>query len=151
MNWGKGIVIAFVLFTLLIVSMVVISMKQDVNLVSVNYYQNELEYQYLLDHKNNAAMLEEKPGILIRDKLLVISFPYPTVIDRGEVTLFRSSDANLDQKFTFIQSADSIRAFNIQNLRSGAYRVQINWSMEGKDFYFEKNVYVKLGSDYNGS
>jgi hypothetical protein len=142
MNWGKGIVVAFVLFAALVASMVVISMRQDVSLVSKDYYKDEIEYQQLLDKKNNTATLTEKPEIRVSGNQLEITFPFANYVEKGELRLFRPSDARLDRKFQLSPSADSVRTFVIPEATHGAYRVKLDWRMEGRDYYLEQMIVI---------
>jgi len=63
MNWGTGIVIAFVCFAGVLATIVTISMKQDVGLVAKDYYKQEIAYQDQIDRKTNYNQLERKPVI----------------------------------------------------------------------------------------
>jgi len=143
MNWGKWIVVSFVLFTAFIGVIVAISMRQDVNLVSKRYYQDELMYQQMLDRKNNTEQLLEKPDITIVDQAyLRIQFPEAKLIEQGEVQLFRPSSEKLDQRFKLSSSTDSVQVIPVPNLKPGAYRIKMLWTMEGEDYYLEKFVVI---------
>lgn len=143
MNWGKWIVVSFVLFALFIGVIVAISIRQDVNLVSKSYYQDELAYQQKLDRKNNTEQLQVKPEIAIIDNtFLKIYFPEAKLIEQGEVHLFRPSSGKLDQQFKLNLAADSVQLFRVQNLTPGAYRIKIEWTMEGTEYYLEKFVVI---------
>ncbi|MDL5048876.1 FixH family protein [Oscillatoria amoena NRMC-F 0135] len=143
MNWGKWIVVSFVVFAVFIGVIVIISMKQDVNLVSEGYYQDELVYQKKLDRKNNTEQLREKPDMTIVDRTyLRIYFPEAKLIEQGEVQLFRPSSDKLDQRFKLSSSADSVQLIPLQNLQPGAYRVKMLWTMEGADYYLEKFIVI---------
>lgn len=143
MNWGKWVVASFVIFAGFIGIIVVISMRQDVNLVSRNYYQDELAYQQKLDRKNNTEQLLAKPEISILDnKYLKISFPEAKFIEQGVVQVFRPSSDKLDQQFKLQASADSVQLFQLSPLKRGAYRVKLEWTMEGTDYYLEKFVVI---------
>lgn len=143
MNWGKWIVVSFVLFAVFIGVIVFISMRQDVNLVSKSYYQDELAYQQKLDQKNNTEQLQVKPEIAIIDNsFLKIYFPEAKLIEQGEVQLFRPSSGKLDQRFKLNLSADSVQLFRVHNLSPGAYRVKMQWTMEGTEYYLEKFVVI---------
>jgi len=63
MNIGKWIVVAFVLFAAFIGTLVVVCVRQDVSLVSRDYYRQELAYQNQIQRLNNTAALLEKPVI----------------------------------------------------------------------------------------
>lgn len=143
MNWGKWIVVSFVLFAGFIGVIVTISMRQDVSLVSKNYYRDDIMYQQQLDRKNNTEQLSAKPEITIVNRAyLQIYFPEAKLIEQGEVQLFRPSSDKLDQRFKLNASADSVQLFRLPDLKSGAYRVKMVWTMEGMEYYFEKFVVI---------
>lgn len=143
MNWGKWIVVSFVLFAGFIGVIVTISMRQDVSLVSKNYYRDDIMYQQQLDRKNNTEQLPAKPEITIVNRAyLQIYFPEAKLIEQGEVQLFRPSSDKLDQRFKLNASADSVQLFRLPDLKSGAYRVKMVWTMEGMEYYFEKFVVI---------
>lgn len=131
------------LFAVFIGSIVAISMRQDVNLVSRTYYQDELAYQQKLDRKNNTEQLLVKPEItFVENAYLKVYFPEARFIEQGELQLFRPSSDKLDQQFKLSASADSVQMFRVSNLRPGAYRVKMEWTMEGKEYYLEKFVVI---------
>jgi hypothetical protein len=142
MNWGKWIVVSFVLFAAFIAVIVTISMRQDVNLVSTQYYHDDLVYQQQLQRKNNTEALAEKPVIAISDSRLSVIFPDNHQVQQGTITLFRPSSDKLDQNFTLSPSSDSVRIFALQPLEPGAYRVKMTWTAEGKEFYIEKFIVI---------
>ena len=64
-NWGHGILVALVSFIIFIVGLVVYFTQtmQNSELITDNYYQEELMYQQVIDAKNRAAALEEFPSV----------------------------------------------------------------------------------------
>ena len=44
MNWGKSIVLSFILFAAFIGTLVTVCIRQDISLVSKDYYEEELQY-----------------------------------------------------------------------------------------------------------
>lgn len=142
MNWGKWIVVAFVVFAGLIATLVVVSMRTDVNLVTKNYYADEIAYQAQLDRKNNTEALELKPEIALDQTYLKVYFPAVSYVEYGELKLFRPSDAGLDQQFKLSASADSVQVFKVKPLTTGSYRIKLMWAMEGKEYYLEKLISI---------
>lgn len=135
--------VSFVGFAAFIGVIVTISMRQDVDLVSKKYYQDELVYQKMLDRKNNTEQLTAKPEIAIIDNtFLKIHFPEAKLIEQGEIQVFRPSSGKLDQQFKLKSSADSVQLFRVHNLIPGAYRIKMLWTMEGTEYYLEKFVVI---------
>jgi len=141
MNWGKSIVLAFVLFALFIGSLVVVCLRQDIPLVSKDYYDQELRYQQQLDRMNNTNQLAEKPVFQVANHTLEIQFRQLPQIQHGELTLFRPSDALLDRTFS-ISPADSVQRFDLREVPGGMYKARMKWSMGGKDYFLETVIYL---------
>jgi hypothetical protein len=143
MNWGKSIVVAFILFASFIGTMITIMMKQDIGLVTKNYYAEDLAFQNQLERKENTAQLELKPEVVIeQNQLLKVYFPSVSYVEEGEVKLVRPSSEKLDQRFSLLPSADSVQVFNLNPLAPGPYRVKLLWKTEGKEFYLEKLIVI---------
>ncbi|HRJ30394.1 MAG TPA: FixH family protein [Cyclobacteriaceae bacterium] len=143
MNWGKGIVVAFILFAAFLAVMITIMMKQDIGLVSKNYYAEDLAFQEQFERKQNTEQLEFKPEITIEQKqYLKVYFPSVSFVEEGEVKLFRPSSDKLDQQIRLHASADSVQVFPLQPLEHGAYRVKMKWTTEGKEYYLEKVIFI---------
>jgi hypothetical protein len=143
MNWGKWIVVAFVLFASFIGTMITIMMKQDIGLVTKNYYAEDLAFQDQLERKQNTGQLELKPEVVIeQNQLLKVYFPSVSYVEEGEIKLMRPSSEKLDQRFTLLPSADSVQVFNLNPLTPGPYRVKLSWKAEGKEFYLEKLIVI---------
>lgn len=139
MNWGTRIVFTFIAFVGVIVTMVVISMRQDINLVADDYYVQELAYQDQMDRISNSNNLRElKPEINYdaHKKSITLSTRDGKDLD-GTIYFFRPSDAALDKKYT-IQLVEGKQVFSSNDLSKGMWRVKVNWKTEDKEFYTEK-------------
>jgi len=139
MNFGKWIVVAFVFFALYIGVLVVVCVRQDINLVSKDYYRDELKYQQKLDQINNANHLSHLPVIAIKNGQARISFGENQYIQNGTLKIERPSNEKLDRNFS-LSPGQSIQEFNLGNWKPGLYRTSITWTMEGKGYYFEKQI-----------
>lgn len=143
MNWGKSIVVAFILFAGFLAVMITIMMRQDIGLVSKNYYAEDLTFQDQYERKQNTEQLEFKPEITIeQSQYLKIYFPSVSYVEEGELKLFRPSSDKLDQQIRLNASADSVQVFPLHPLEHGAYRVKMKWTMEGKGYYLEKVIFI---------
>jgi hypothetical protein len=142
MNWGKWIVVAFVLFTAFIATLVTVCMRQDVSLVSKDYYKEELAYQDQIRRVKNASQLEKKPVIQKAGDFLAVDFDRFNEIDNGSLKLFRPSDAAMDKTFALKPSGEGQQLFSLNNLEKGMYRVRMQWTMHGKEYYIEEIVHL---------
>jgi hypothetical protein len=142
MNFGKGIVIAFVLFALFIGTLVFICIKQDINLVSVDYYQEELAHSQKMNRIANSKDLESEPIITVVGNRIEVDFQQFDQLEEGELKLIRPSDVKLDQKFTLQSSSEPHQQFEMQSRERGLYRATMKWTMNGKEYYFEKLIVI---------
>lgn len=140
MSWGKAIILSFILFSAFVAGMVTVCIRQDISLVTRNYYEEELAYQEQLDRKQNALNLETKPEILIRENQLEVHYPELALVSSGTVTLFRPSDASLDHEFKLIPTTGPIQRFALHTLAKGLYKARMQWVMDGHEYYIEKII-----------
>ena len=140
MNWGKGIFLSFVLFAAFVGVLVVICVRQDVNLVSEDYYQEELAFQQQIERMQNANSLPEKPVLSVAGQSLEVKFREFGRIEHGDVSLFRPSDARLDRRFVLQPSAGMMQRFDVSGLPKGMYHAKMRWSMNGKEYFIENPV-----------
>ena len=141
MNWGKWIVTAFVLFALFVGTLVTVSLRQDITLVTREYYKEELAYQEQLERKQNANRLEEKPDLLVVDnERLEVRYRDLKSVSSGVVTLFRPSDAALDHVFVLQATEDTVLRFPLETYKKGLYKARMQWTMNGKEYFIEKII-----------
>lgn len=134
----KWVVAAFVFFGLFIGTLVVICVREDINLVAKDYYQQELNHQDKIIQQENANQLAEKPQMTFENNAIKILFPFFSAMEKGELHVMRPSDDRLDQHFELSAMNGDSQLFPLKVWEKGLYRVSLTWTMEGKDYYFEK-------------
>ena len=140
MNFGKWIFVSFVLFALFIATLVTVCVRQDINLVSADYYQEELVHEQKMNQIQNANTLKSKPLISVEGSIVSVSFDDFNKVEQGELKILRPSDARLDKRFKLSASKMQVQQFPLENWSKGLYRASMQWRMDGKDFYFEKLI-----------
>lgn len=141
MDWGKGILLTIIGFVALIMTMVVISVRMDgIELVTENYYEEEIKYQDRIDESNSAQELNREVITYdVQSKVLELDLPNGT---KGSLQLFRPSDSSLDQKIKIEVTHSGKTAVPVELLESGYWKVQLNWSENGVDHYQEKKITI---------
>ena len=134
----KWIVTAFVLFALFIGTLVVVSMKQEVSLVSKDYYQDELKHSKKMQRMNNANALVAKPELSFEGNKVKLSFDQLNAIEKGKLTVQRPSRAALDFQFEVPASSTPSQYFELKQWEQGLYRVGFAWTANGSEYYVEK-------------
>lgn len=134
--------VSFILFALFIGVLVTICVRQDISLVSNDYYKQELDYQHQIDRSVNTDRLEVKPEISIINNSLQVNYHNFSSVQTGELKLFRPSNAASDMVFELKPTSDTLQVFDLTSQQKGMYKVRLKWSMNDKEYYLEKIVYL---------
>lgn len=138
MNWGNKILIVIISFVVLILTMVVISVNQDFDMVEENYYEKELAYQGQMDKEKNAQNWPHDISIKQLDGYLALLFDQADLVN-GKIQFFRPSDASLD--FNIPLAAET--NIPIEKFASGIWKVSFHWEAEGKSYYKEEKIFIQ--------
>jgi hypothetical protein len=134
----KWVIAAFVFFALFIGVLVFVCVREDIALVSANYYQDELVHQVKMNQQRNMADLKDQPVIKMAEGQINVLFQSFDKLEKGELRLARPSDERLDQRFKLTNQPE--QNFELVRWERGLYRVSMQWSMQGKDYYYEKLI-----------
>lgn len=144
MSWGIKITILYVGFVVMIGTMVFLTMRQNVDLVSADYYQQELDYQQKLDRMNASNTLAGKPEVRPGKEFVSISFPAEMRGKKisGRVNFFRPADAARDFNLEISTDSSGAQQIPANKFVSGMYTVQISWTAGEKKYYNESPLYI---------
>ncbi len=140
-NWGTKIAIFYSSFVLFIIGMVIMAFNQNYDLVTEDYYAQEIAYQGRIDQQTKANNLKEKVQIAIDKQELIIKLP--GVEDKtfeGTINCFRPSDETKDFNVAIIE--ESAQKIPLSKFIKGKYLLKITWSAHGESFYDEKTIII---------
>lgn len=141
MNWGWGVTLLYLGFVALIVTLVTGSMRQDFDLVSDDYYQQELEYQDVLDAGKNQSKLSRPAAIHANETLVTIEFPeeFNEQIINGSIHFYSPIEDAWDKKLA-INNAQNTFTIARAELQNTTYKIKLNWEADGKKYYQESDI-----------
>ncbi|MBI2271108.1 MAG: FixH family protein [Bacteroidetes bacterium] len=144
MNWGHKIALLYIGFVAMIITLVFLASNQKVDLVSADYYDQEIKFQGKIDAINNMNTLSGTIVCEAKDKSVHISFPKELLEKNatGTIRLYRPSDASLDLQTKLIIDIKNDQVISSGKFKRGLYKMQINWKMENKDYYFEESIFM---------
>jgi len=144
-NWGTGILIGIIIFIVITVTMTVIFMNQDVNLVTDKYYEKSLKYQDEIDKQSRTNSLNEEVKINFNGQELSFLFPedYKNKNISGEIYFYRPSNPRLDFKIPLLLNVDGSQIIPTQRLEKGFWRLKLNWTMDGNRYYNERALTIE--------
>ncbi len=144
LNWGHKIMFAFIAFVALMFTLVYKSMHTDFDLVSKEYYKDELAFQDIIDGQNNALALSSSSKITIGDKELTITLPEEMkhTNTKGNIWFYCPTDAKNDRKMELAINEQAIQVISLENFKSAPYIVKLQWEVNGKKFYCEQPLKI---------
>ncbi|SHH40962.1 FixH family protein [Winogradskyella jejuensis] len=140
-NWGTAIVIAFVGFISFIMYFVInmsTNDKYNHDLVTDDYYQQELKYQEDIDKVENAKKLSENISWKKTEEGIVLNFPQDLSIKdiKGKVFLYRPSNKQLDFEIPISLSNHNLLIPD-NRLLDGRWNITIDWSYKTDEFMYK--------------
>lgn len=143
-NWGTGIVLAFIGFIGFILFFVVrMSMDNKANhdLVTDEYYKQELAYQKEIDAEANAKNLADPIKIEKTNNGLLLKFP--KILEgqnvQGTVSLYRPSNKHLDFDLP-VSLSNTHLLIPDKRLLGGRWDIKVIWEHKGKEFLHKESI-----------
>ncbi len=140
-HWPVGIAIIYISFVVILIAFVIFSTFHKVDLVTKDYYEQEIKYQQQINRINRADSLSA-PVNWHHDKdqrLVTIQFPKELNAKNieGKILFFRPSDAKQDKLIALRLSSKNNQVISTKHLIPGLWKLKIFWQVDQKDFYTE--------------
>lgn len=143
-SWGIKLMILYTAFVAMILTAVIISSGQRMDLESKDYYAQELAFQNKIDATFNALALKESITYSVNGANVILTVPKQILEDgiEGKIIFNRPSDATLDRSFALSFDNAGTQLISGGELKRGAYKIQISWKSKGKEFFKESIVNI---------
>jgi hypothetical protein len=144
MNWGYKLLLVFAAFGGMISYMVYRCVQTPVNLVSAEYYRDELVYQDVIDGRKKADALSGKVELKQEGSYISIRFPQEIRGSKsdGTIRFYCPSDATKDWKVALSLNPDGTQLVSTKTISPGHYVVKISWETNHSRFYTEEPFIV---------
>ncbi len=141
-NWITAAFITFGVFASFMIFMIILSTRQNHELVTKNYYEKELQINQQISNEKNADLLKEKVSINLQHQNITINFPneIKSAIS-GSIYFYRPSSQKEDQTFN-IKTTNHQQTIPISKLKKGLYQVKINWHANHNTYFFSKAIII---------
>jgi hypothetical protein len=139
MNWGYKLLVLYVSFALMMLYMVFRANNTKFDLVSDKYYQDELNYQQLIDaSKNNNGDMTS----VFKKENDILSITIPTSLhnkyDSSVVLLYCPQNAKFDKQYTYRNSNEFIYTLEKQKLPLSNYQYKLFVYSKGKILFYQE-------------
>ena len=143
-NWGLGIALSIIIFTLISIGFIYFAFNQKINLVRDDYYEAELNFDEKIEIINRTASLPEQLQINISLNEIKLNFPSLSEQSRiqGDIKLYRPSDRNLDINIPIELDSNFMQSINTNILANGMWKIQVDWMADSVRYFNEKIIMV---------
>jgi len=141
-SWGYKILFLYLSFVAGILFLVFKASRENFDLVTKNYYEEELKYQNVIDQKSNTASLSGPVKVENTKSRIMIQFPadFANKPIAGEAYLYCPSDAKKDIRRT-LDHKDLVFEWVLPGTPQGLYELKLSWTVDGKQYYKEEKLF----------
>jgi len=136
-SWGTGIWALYGLFVSMILTLVGMSLSQKIDLVTDNYYEEELLYQGRIDKVAHSKQLAVPLKWEIVNKGVQVQYPADLKDISGTIHFYCPSDNRKDFKVQIQTNGVNGQFISTQKAAAGRYKIQIDWQANGVAYWNE--------------
>jgi hypothetical protein len=144
MNWGRSLILVFIVFAAFMGYLVYRASGTHFDLVSKEYYKDELRYQDKIDGFRNAAAMEAVQLRVDSTGILQIRFPEQMKGKpvQGSLWLYCKTDAGKDLHIPLAEDTTGMRVINVSGKASGKYQAKLHWEVLRVPYEFEQEIII---------
>ena len=137
LNFGHKVFIGFLVFAGMMSFLVYQCMQTRYDLVSKDYYKDELKYQQVIDGKARAAQLSSAVTVGGDAHELVLQFPAEMRDVVVNVWFYCADNAGKDKRSSVQLDEHAKCSFDRHVLSRGNYTIKVQWLYNGQQYYTE--------------
>lgn len=144
--WPYGIVATFVVFIASTAALIAFICQHSMDLVSPDYYEQEIRYQGRLDELNRTSAVRAQTRVEFDAATRRIRVALPPAHSggrpSGRLELYRPSAAGLDRQLELDPDTTGQQTFEANDLAAGAWKARLSWSVNGQKYFVEELLMV---------
>jgi hypothetical protein len=142
MSWGYKILVFYIIFIGMMLTMVYGTYQHSVNLVSKDYYEQELMYQEVIDGSKNYATMKQRVDVNLYKNTISILWPDDidlNLVKKVQIWLYNEADSAGDIRFGIEALDMPIIEIPLGEQQQGNYTLKIQWKKDDTPYYLEKS------------
>lgn len=141
MSWGNRILLVIIVFVVLMGYLVYNSVNTRYELVSTEYYKDELNFQQLIDGSKKAQELSSPASLTNSSELVTLQLPTEMKGQalKGNLHFYCPTDQTKDVHITLAADTSAKQVIGLDKILPGNYQVKISWEANGIFYYSEQN------------
>lgn len=139
---GNILLAGFGLMLLMMGILVFLSVKQNVSLVSKQYYEQELIYQQKIEASSNAEAFTGSFQTYRKGDLLLLSLPQTLTqhMEEGQAWFYCPANESMDRKIILRANETGQYTFTYNQFPGKGYLLKLSFKANGKSYYKEFNL-----------
>lgn len=125
--------------------MVAVSINNDTELVTENYYEKEIRYQNEIDMQKRSLFLKNKIKISAERNEILISTDDRELAENlsGEIYFYRTNDSEKDftEKIKF--NSEGLQIINSANMSRGLWKIKLNLIYNSDSYFTEEKIFLE--------
>jgi hypothetical protein len=144
MNWGHRLTLVFIVFAAGMSYLVYRCMHLNTDLVTKEYYGDELRYQDIIDGRKTANALSTRILLDQKDEMITIQLPGEMKNEKvsGDIWFYCAANAKKDRHILIKTNSEAIQQINKKMFLSGHYTVKFSWTSNNKYYYSEQSLTI---------
>lgn len=140
-HWGHKIGLVYCLFAGFMIFMLIMSRQSDHQLVTENYYENELAVQGKIEANKNLNNADFEVEVRVDDRQIIVVFSNVDAAfnPAGSVTLYKPDNEAFDEVHELQLDEDNQMVLAPKG-NMGRYAVLVSFEMNGIPYFKEKEV-----------
>ncbi len=145
LNWGHKLILTFCLFAGFMGFLAYKCFNTNFDLVSKEYYKDELAYQQVIDGSNRANALSAAVSLQQEGENILLTLPKEMQgkTNKGNILFYCASDAKNDRKLDLNTNDQAQQNISAKSILPGNYTAKISWNTDGKFYYSEQNILIR--------
>lgn len=142
-NWGHGIIIAWAIFAIWLISFLFFSINQKNELIVEDYYEKEKAFLTQINKTERAMRLSEAVKMKYNNGNLELKFPIIEAgLAKGKIHFIRPSNAKFDRTLNISTDSLGEQVVNLSSFAKGLWIVKLDWYSSNPDssYFFEDEI-----------
>lgn len=144
LNWGRAIVIFFVLFISLAIFFIVFALRQNNDLVTEDYYEKGANYTVQIKTNTRSEVYYDSIRTSQEEEYFLVVLS-PAIVNQTDTLRLHFYYPNGKQHdfSVAIPNPDDTLKVATRRLTPGRCILKINWTMNQLEYYVEKPVFIE--------
>ena len=144
--WPISIIGFFAVAFIGCVSFVTFCSRHPADLISANYYEDEVKYQGHIDRLQHTQERASAASVQYdkQTRSITVSVPVEpaSTSPSGQIQLYRPSELNQDRTIKLELTAQGLQTINAADLLPGLWKVRVSWTVAERQFFMDQKVVI---------